>query len=108
VRADEIRLAALGHDHDTGLITRTEWMRRRNAITQRVAAQRQALTDVPGRAELTKIAQAPKRFGQRWNATTLRERRALVRTLTGDIRITPAPRVRRIFNPDRVHITWRA
>jgi hypothetical protein len=90
VRADELRLAALGHDHDTGVISRTEWLRRRNAITQRVAARRHALTDIPSRAELRKFAQAPARFGRRWDAATLRERRALVRTLTRDIRLARA------------------
>ena len=109
VRADELRLAALGHDHDTGVISRTEWMRRRNAITQRVAAQRHALHDAIGRAELRKMAQTPKRFDQRWDAATLRERRALVRTLTRDIRLARAHiGGRRNFNPDRVHIAWRA
>jgi site-specific DNA recombinase len=108
VRADEVRLAALGHDHDTGVISRPEWLRRRNAIAERVVAHRQALTEAPDPPQLRRMARAPKRFGQTWAAATLREQRTLVRTLTRDIRITAAPADRRTLNPDRVHFAWRA
>jgi site-specific DNA recombinase len=109
VRVDEIQLASLGRDYDDGLISRSEWQHRRNRITQRVKTHRATLAAAADVAALTAMARAPKRFPKMWEAATLREQRALLRTLTKEIRIAPATtRNSWTLDEQRVQITWRA
>jgi site-specific DNA recombinase len=109
VRADEIQLASLGRDYDDGVISRPEWQQRRKRITQRVRTNRAALDDAPDHAALVALAHSPKRFPKTWQAATMREQRALLRTLTTEIRIAPATtRNRWTLDEQRVQITWRA
>jgi site-specific DNA recombinase len=109
VRLDEIQLASLGRDYDDGVISRPEWRKRRDRITERVRTARAALADAPDPATLAALARAPKRFPKTWQAATLREQRALLRTLTKEIRIAPATsRNNWVFDEQRVQITWRA
>jgi len=108
VRVDEIQLAGLGRDYDDGLISRSEWQHRRYRITQRVKTDRGTLAAAADSAARTALARAPKRFPATWKAATLREKRALLRTLTTEIRIAPSTRNRQGFDEQRVQITWRA
>lgn len=108
LRQDELRLDQIGLDHDNGLITRAEWMRRKKHIHTRAAKERQVVRDLPQQAELKRLAKAPTRFTAKWEALTVRERRALLRALTVHISVAPVGSGRRPPTADRVSIEWRA
>jgi site-specific DNA recombinase len=108
LHADEMRLDQLGRDHDDGIITRVEWLRRKAHVHLRVVKERQAVRDMPHRSELVKMAKAPTRFPARWQALTVRQQRALVRALTASIHVAATDGGRRCPAADRVTIAWRA
>jgi hypothetical protein len=48
-------------------------------------------------------------FPTTWGSLTMREQRALVTVLTRSITVTSAtPNGRQRYDPNRVHVTWRA
>jgi DNA invertase Pin-like site-specific DNA recombinase len=100
----EDRLVQLGKDHDDGLISRREWLERRQPLQAKIDAAR---ADLAADAE----AQVAHQFNDetvrdRWAAMTLDQRRVVLRTLIASITVLPATVYGNTFDPDRVEIAW--
>ena len=101
----ETDLAALGELFGKGDISRREWLAARTPLLDRI-----------GRAEAALTPDAPALEGvigpgatERWQTLDLDRRRAVLAALIDTVTVNPAPlRGRRVFDPARLDIAWKA
>ena len=108
---DEARLVELGSDYDDGLISRSEYLTRRDRLATRSAQTQSALQTQTAlqsrtrRAALTGFTE-PGEFDTQWPAATPERQRAVVAALVDSITVGPAVRGSRTFDPARLHTRW--
>ena len=108
---DEARLVELGSDYDDGLISRSEYLTRRDRLATRSAQTQSALQTQTAlqsrtrRAALTGFT-GPGELDTQWPDATPERRRAVVAALVDSITVGPAVRGSRTLDPARLHTRW--
>jgi DNA invertase Pin-like site-specific DNA recombinase len=98
-------LVRLGQDYDDGLITREEWLARRERLNTRLTEIDVALTDA-GRDPVLAPFAGGQAAAQVWAGLDRAQRRAVIGTLC-EVVISPAGRGARSFDPHTVRVTPR-
>jgi hypothetical protein len=107
ITRDESALVQLGRDLDDGLITRAEWLARRERVNTRLRDARAQLAEVDTVTDLAGFADAAA-FDEAWEAASFERRRAAILACVHRVVVAPAMRGRNRFDPDRLAPEWRA
>jgi site-specific DNA recombinase len=113
---DEAALAQLGRDLDDKLISRAEWLERRQRLQDRIDDARARLAAVEAPTDdLGRFTGGSEAFDRAWNDDSLTDsalferRRGLFRAVFHRVLVKPAViRGRNRFDPDRLVPVWRA
>jgi site-specific DNA recombinase len=108
IRAIDERREELAAEWATGELTRKEWAAARRLLDDQLTALTRTLATGTHTAALAQFAAMEGDCWARWDQLTTGARRALVQAAADPITIAPAVRGNRYFNPDRIHITWKA
>jgi site-specific DNA recombinase len=108
LEAAEDRLADLARAYAAGDIQRREWLAAREVAEQRIAATRHTL-DTDGRGQILADRPSDPDARARWDAEGVEWRRGILSAVIDQVLVKPAAvRGRRVFDPHRIEIVWRA
>jgi DNA invertase Pin-like site-specific DNA recombinase len=113
---DEASLAQLGRDLDDKIITRAEWLERRQRLQDRIDGARARLAAIQAPADdLSRFTGGAEAFDRAWNDDSITDsalferRRGLFRTVFQRVVVLPAViKGLNRFDPDRLVPVWRA
>jgi site-specific DNA recombinase len=101
----ENRLTQLGLDHDSGLISRKEWLARRDPLVERLDAAKRDVAYENGTTALQAFEGVNVR--RRWAKLTLDQQREVAALLIDRVTILEPVRRGNSFDPDRVDLVWK-
>lgn len=100
VEEDEAMLTQLAKDYAERLIGRAEWLEARDAVQERLDANRAKLAEAAVRVPMVDLP-------DRWEALTFDQRRTVLAAVIDRVNVTSVGRGKRVPAGDRLTVIWR-
>jgi site-specific DNA recombinase len=107
LRADQARLDRFVDDYADGTMTKTEYVRAKARVAERMDLTRGKLARLESRRALVAIP-AGRTVRQAWAAGSLDWRRALIGAVVEHVVIHPGRPGAAHFDPSKIEVVWRA
>lgn len=109
IRADEEKLEELALDYAENRISRAEWLTIRETVQTRLEESRRRIGQQTSTAVLQRLPTDEEGLRRAWETADMDVRRDILAAVVEHIVVRPAAKLgRRIFDPGRVQIVWRA
>lgn len=108
VAACESRRSELAEMWAAGDLSRTEWMAAKRLLDARMEAARRRMARRSGTEALSPYVGAGDVLRTSWPELSPGQRRSILAAVVDRVTIRPATRRGRVFDPERVDVTWRA
>jgi site-specific DNA recombinase len=107
IAALEARLLEIGDDYDGGIITRAEYLHRRERRAAELEAARREASRVVRHAALEPYAGKEGALGEAWPTLPLDQQRAVLAAVLDQVVVNRRERPGGRFDPARVNVVWR-